>query len=44
MYAYNGTIPYHSTGDTADKIDPAVVENVAKFVLINVWNASNASK
>jgi Zn-dependent M28 family amino/carboxypeptidase len=44
MYAYNGTIPYHSPGDTADKIDPTVVENVAKFVLMNVWNASNASK
>lgn len=37
MYAYNGTMPYHSPGDTADKIDAFVVENVAKFVLMNVW-------
>ncbi len=38
MYAYNGTIPYHSPGDTADKIDSVVIENVAKFVLLNVWD------
>ncbi|MBL7996559.1 M28 family peptidase [bacterium] len=38
LYAYNGTMPYHSPGDTAEKIDAAVVENVAKFVLMNVWN------
>jgi Zn-dependent M28 family amino/carboxypeptidase len=37
IYAYNGTMPYHSPGDVAEKIDPAVVENVAKFVLMNVW-------
>ncbi len=39
MYAYNGTIPYHSPADTADQIDAAVIENVAKFVLMNVWKA-----
>ena len=44
MYAYNGTIPYHSPGDTADKIDPAVVENVAKFVLMNVWNFAQKAR
>ncbi|MBL7959008.1 M20/M25/M40 family metallo-hydrolase [bacterium] len=37
MYAYNGTMPYHSPGDTAEKIDILVVENVAKFVLMNAW-------
>lgn len=37
MYAYNGTMPYHSPGDTADKIDSVVIENVAKFVLMSVW-------
>lgn len=38
IYAYNGTMPYHSPGDTADKIDAAVVENITKFVLMNVLN------
>ena len=37
MYVYNGTMPYHSPGDTAEKIDSVVIENVAKFVLMNVW-------
>lgn len=38
MYAYNGTMPYHSPGDTAEKIDSVVIENVAKFMLLNVWD------
>lgn len=37
LYAYTGTIPYHSPWDSAEKIDTAVAENVAKFVLMNVW-------
>ena len=37
LYAYNGTMPYHSPGDTAEKIDTEVVENVAKFVLMTAW-------
>ncbi len=43
IYAYNGTIPYHSPGDTADKIDTVVLENVAKFVLMNMWKFANES-
>jgi hypothetical protein len=41
VYAYNGTIPYHSPNDTADKIDTIVLENVAKFVFVNVWHFAN---
>lgn len=44
MYAYNGTMPYHSPSDIAEKIDIAVVENVAKFVLMNVWRFAQTSK
>ncbi len=38
FYAYNGTVPYHSPNDTADRLDPGVLENVAKFVWACVWN------
>lgn len=44
MYAYNGTMPYHSPSDTADKIDTVVIQNVAKFVLLNVWRFVEANK
>lgn len=37
FYAYNGTVPYHSPDDTADRLDPNVMENVAKFVWACVW-------
>lgn len=37
LYAYNGTVPYHSPDDTADRLDPGVLENVAKFVWACVW-------
>jgi hypothetical protein len=41
IYAYNGTMPYHSPGDTSDKIDAVVLENVTKFVFMNVWQFAN---
>lgn len=44
IYAYNGTIPYHSPDDTADKLDAGVLENVAKLVLVAVVTFANSDE
>ena len=38
LYAYPGTSPYHHIDDTAEKLDPFVLENIAKFVLAYLWD------
>jgi len=38
IYAYKGTIPYHDPRDTWEKLDTTIMENVAKFVAVWVWN------
>ncbi|MCK6544129.1 M20/M25/M40 family metallo-hydrolase [bacterium] len=32
VYAYRGTMPYHAPGDTSEKIDEKVLENVTRWV------------
>ncbi len=32
IYAYKGTSPYHDPADTAEKTNPQILENVARFV------------
>ena len=40
IYAYKGTIPYHDPQDTWEKLDPVILENVAKFVALCVLHFS----
>lgn len=42
VYAYQGTSPYHSPGDTADRLDPMVLENIAKLVLLIVGHFADS--
>jgi hypothetical protein len=41
IYAYNGTVPYHSVLDRPERLDRGVLENVARFVLLSAWSFAN---